>query len=205
MSLDALLAPLDMNAIDLSGGIGLTALGLLTVNILLGLLMSVGYNPVRQWPRRRVKLFTLHNWTGYLALAVALLHPLVLLGSSTAGFGLYEIAIPLRSPSQPFENTLGAVALYLLIFAVVTSYFRHQIGFHVWKTLHFTTYGSAVVFLVHALLSDPLLKNRPVDWIDAEKVFVEVCLLAVAGGTIWRFKWSQERHRLHPAGRRARQ
>jgi hypothetical protein len=58
-----------MTAVEVSGTIALGAIGLLTLNLLLGLLLSVGYNPTRRWPRQRVKLFTFHNWTGYLALA----------------------------------------------------------------------------------------------------------------------------------------
>ena len=50
----------------------LTALGLFTAQILMGLLLSVGYNPIRQWPRQRwIKLFTFHNWLGYIGLATA--------------------------------------------------------------------------------------------------------------------------------------
>ena len=56
-----------ISAIELSADVGLVAVGLLTTNILLGLLISSGYNPVRHWPRQRIKLFTLHNWTGYTA------------------------------------------------------------------------------------------------------------------------------------------
>jgi len=185
-----------ISAIELSSDIGLIALGLLTTNVLLGLLLSVGYNPVRRWPRRRVKLFTVHNWTGYTALAAASLHPIVILFSATAGFGLRDIVWPIWSPSQPVENTIGAVGLYLVAFAVLTSYFRHVFGFHRWKQLHYTTYAAAVAFFIHSLLTDPQLKNRPVDWIDAEKLFVEVCMLLVAGGTIWRVLHARRlRHR----------
>jgi sulfoxide reductase heme-binding subunit YedZ len=175
-----------ISAIELSSDIGLVAVGLLTTNVLLGLLLSVGYNPTRRWPRRRFKLFTLHNWTGYTALAAAALHPIVLLFSATAGFGIVDVLAPVRSPSQPIVNTLGAIGFYLVAFAVLTSYFRHVFGFHRWKQLHYTTYAAATAFFVHGLLTDPELKNRPVDWIDAEKVFVEVCILLVASGTIWR-------------------
>ncbi len=38
-----------MTAIELSSYAGLTAMTLLTFNILIGLLMSVKYNPVRRW------------------------------------------------------------------------------------------------------------------------------------------------------------
>jgi methionine sulfoxide reductase heme-binding subunit len=177
-----------ISAIELSSDIGLVAVGLLTTNILLGLLMSVGYNPMRRWPRRRVKLFTLHNWTGYTALAAAALHPIVVLFSSTAGFRPLDIAVPIWSPTQPVENTLGAIGLYFVAFAVLTSYFRHVFGFRRWKQLHYTTYAAAVVFFAHSLLTDPELKNRPVDWLDAEKVFVEACAVAVMAATAARFR-----------------
>jgi sulfoxide reductase heme-binding subunit YedZ len=185
-----------ISAIELSSDIGLVAVGLLTTNILLGLLMSVGYNPVRRWPRRRVKLFTLHNWTGYTALAAAALHPIVVLFSSTAGFRPLDIAVPIWSPTQPVENTLGAIGLYVVAFAVLTSYFRHVFGFHRWKQLHYTTYAAAVVFFVHSLLTDPELKNRPVDWLDAEKVYVELCAVAVMAATAARFRARRAKPRL---------
>jgi len=175
-------------AVDISSVIGLTALGIFTAQILLGLLLSVGYNPVRRWPRRRLKLFQFHNWLGYIGLSVAITHPLVLLCSSTAGFRLFDIAVPLWSPKQPFENTLGATALYLVTFVVFTSYFRRTFGHHRWKQLHYTSYAAAAVFFVHGTLSDPLLQNRPVDWIDAEKLYVEGCATLVAAATMWRFR-----------------
>jgi methionine sulfoxide reductase heme-binding subunit len=174
-------------AIDVSSVVGLIALGIFTAQILLGLLLSVGYNPLRQWPRRRVKLFTFHNWLGYIGLATALLHPSILLASSTAGFRLFDIVVPIWSPTQPFENTLGAIAFYLIAFVVLTSYFRRAFGHHQWKQLHYTAYAAAAVFFVHGTLADPLLKNRPVDWMDAEKLYVEGCALAVAAATAWRY------------------
>jgi len=164
-----------------------------TAQILLGLLLSVGYNPLRQWPRKRLKLFTLHNWLGYTGLATAFLHPTILLASSTAGFRVFDIALPIWSPTQPFENTLGAIAFYLVAFVVLTSYARKLFGHHRWKQLHYTAYAAASVFYLHGVLADPLLQNRPVDWIDAEKVYVEGCFVLVAAATIWRVRYSRRR------------
>jgi DMSO/TMAO reductase YedYZ heme-binding membrane subunit len=181
-------------AIDISSVAGLIAVGIFTAQILLGLMLSVGYNPIRRWPRiRGVKLFTFHNWLGYIGLATAFIHPLILLASSTAGFRLFDIAVPIWSPTQPIPNTLGAIAFYLIAFVVLTSYFRRVFGRHRWKQLHYTAYAAAVAFFIHSLLTDPQLKNRPVDWIDAEKVFVEVCILLVAGGTVWRVTYARRR------------
>ena len=174
-------------AIDLSSALGLTALGLFTAQILMGLLLSVGYNPIRRWPRQRwIKLYTLHNWLGYLGLATALMHPLTLLASSEAGFRLFDIMVPIWSPTQPIPNTLGAIGFYLIAFVVLTSYFRRTFGHHRWKQLHYTAYAAAAVFYVHGVWADPMLKNRPIDWIDAEKVYVEGCALLVVAATAWR-------------------
>jgi DMSO/TMAO reductase YedYZ heme-binding membrane subunit len=176
-------------AIDISSVAGLIAVGIFTVQILLGLMLSVGYNPIRRWPRiRGVKLFTFHNWLGYIGLATAFIHPLILLASSTAGFRLFDIAVPIWSPTQPIPNTLGAIAFYLVAFVVLTSYFRRLFGHHRWKQLHYTAYAAAAVFYVHGVWADPLLKNHPPDFIDAEKAYVEGCALLVIAATVWRFR-----------------
>jgi predicted ferric reductase len=171
------------SALDLSNFAGLGAIGLLTLNILLGLLLSVKYNPVRNWPHRRIDTVGIHNWTGYTALALALVHPVLILFSSTAGFGVLDIVFPITAPKQPVVNAFGGLALYCLIFVVATSWLwnsRRAIGRRLWKRFHFVTYAMFPLYAVHAILTDPALKDRPVDWFDAEKVFVELCVLAVA-------------------------
>ena len=175
-------------AIDISSVVGLIAVGIFTAQILLGLLLSVGYNPRRKFPRLNVKLFTFHNWLGYIGLATAFTHPMILLLSSTAGFRLFDIFVPIWSPTQPFENTLGAIAFYLVAFVVVTSYFRRLYSHHSWKLLHYAAYAAAAFFYVHGTLSDPLLQERPIDFIDAEKAYVEGCGLLVVAATVWRYR-----------------
>ena len=177
-------------AIDISSVVGLIAVGLFTAQILMGLLLSVGYNPIRQWPRQRwIKLFTFHNWLGYLGLATAFIHPLTLLASATAGFRLFDIFVPIWSPVQPLPTTLGAIAFYVIAFVVLTSYFRRAFGRHRWKQLHYVAYAAATVFFVHGVWADPLLQNRPIDWIDAEKVYVEGCALLVMTATMMRVRY----------------
>ena len=177
-----------MVAIELSSDAGLLAMGLLTLNILLGLLLSTRYNPLKQWPNRRINIFKLHNWTGYSALVIALLHPILILFSKTAHFHWVDIVFPIHSPSQPTENTIGAVALDLLIVVVATSYFKRMLGIRVWKRFHYIAYVSAAAFFAHGLLTDPNLKNTPLDPFDAEKVLVEVCFLLVLVGALLRFR-----------------
>jgi DMSO/TMAO reductase YedYZ heme-binding membrane subunit len=72
---------------------------------------------------------------------------------------------------------------------VVTSYFRFELGRRIWKPLHFATYGLFVLYAVHALLTDPNLKDAPIDPLDGEKVFVELCILLVLIGITLRVHW----------------
>ncbi|MGI9090235.1 MAG: ferric reductase-like transmembrane domain-containing protein [Gemmatimonadaceae bacterium] len=178
-----------MSAIELSSYFGLGAISLLTLNILIGILLSTKYNPVRRWPHRRINTLKLHNWTGYAALAFSLVHPVLILFSSTAHFHWIDIVYPLNAPKQPYINTLGALALYLLIVTVVTSYFRLEIGRKVWKRLHFATYALFALYAVHALLTDPNLRDAPLDPFDAEKVYVELCIVAVIVAIWFRIRW----------------
>jgi len=191
-----------MSAVDLSGTIALGAIGLLTANLLLGLLLSVGYNPVRQWPRRRLKLFTFHNWTGYAALAAVALHAGALLCSSDPRFSVADVLWPVHSPVQPKITTVGAIGFYLLAFAVVTSLkrVRAAIGRHWWRLFHWTTYAAAAAFFVHGVIADPLLQGRAPDLIDAEKVYIELCALGVIVATILRIKHRRAITRAQPRG-----
>src|SRR5215470_11201866 len=112
---------MSISVLDLSAYTGLAAVGAITLNIVLGVLMASRYSPHRSWPHRRFNYFRVHNWTGYLALGISLLHPVILLFNPSPRFRLLDLIYPVHSPSQPLENTIGAIALYLLAFVVVTS------------------------------------------------------------------------------------
>ena len=178
-----------MNILDLSADIGLVAVGLATLNLLIGSLIAMRYSPWRYWPHHRFNIFRVHNWTGYLLLSACILHPVMLLCSPTTGFRFRDILYPVHSPSQPLENTIGAIALYCLAVVVVTSYFRLRLGRRLWKSFHFVVYAAALAVFWHSLFTDPNLKHSPVDPLDAEKVFVELCGLSVIvfGGLRWRY------------------
>jgi sulfoxide reductase heme-binding subunit YedZ len=186
-----------MTAIDLSSFAGLTAMCLLTLNLLLGLLVKTNYNPALQWPRRKLPwpLFKIHNWTAYIAIAVVILHPVILLFSSTAHFKPVDILFPIHSPNQTLYNTLGALTFYTFALVVVTSYFRPKLGYRPWKKLHYFAYLAAALMFVHGTLIDPDLKNRPTDFLDGEKLLVEGCFVLVLGASIWRLRRGSEKQR----------
>jgi predicted ferric reductase len=177
-----------MNATDLSADMGLVAVGVATVNLLVGCLMAMRYSPWRCWPHKKFDIFRLHRWTGYTSLAVVILHPVPLLFSTTR-FRVVDVVYPVHSPSQPLENSVGAVALYCVVFVVVTSYFRLQLGRKLWKAFHFVIYAAVVALFWHSIFTDPTLKRTPVDPFDGEKIFIEACcILIVAFGILrWRY------------------
>lgn len=176
-----------ISILDLSSYSGLVAVGAVTLNMVFGIMMACRYSPVRSWPHRRFNYFRLHTWLGYTALAASLLHPALLLLNRNPTFHLMDILFPVHSPSQPLENTVGAVALYFLAFVVITSYFRARLGRRLWKAFHFGIYIAALPLFFHSLLTDPNLKNS-VDWFDGGKIFVEMALVLIVAVTVLRFR-----------------
>jgi predicted ferric reductase len=188
-----------MNATDLSADLGLIAVGVVTANLLVGYLIAMRYSPLRGWPHRRFDLFRLHRWTGYAALATVVAHPLPLLFSSTTRFRVLDIAYPVHSPSQPLENTIGAVGLYCVAIVVVTSYFRLALGRGLWKAFHFVIYAAAFALFWHSIFTDPTLKHMPLDPLDGEKVYIEACCVVIVAIGILRWRYGVRKESLRRA------
>ncbi|MGB2593156.1 MAG: ferric reductase-like transmembrane domain-containing protein [Candidatus Acidiferrum sp.] len=184
---------MDITLLDLSAYLGLIAVGAVTINMLLGVLMAFRYSPVRSWPHRRFNYFRLHNWTGYVALFFTIVHPIVLLFNKSPHFRVIDLLYPVHSPQQPLENTVGAIALYIVAVMVVTSYFRIQLGRRTWKAFHFAVYLGAVALFWHSLFTDPDLKGAAIDWLDGGKVFVEVCALIIFATILLRARHARKK------------
>ena len=188
--------------VGLSANFGLIATGCFTANLLLGVLLSTKYKRTLTWqklPRfvRRISLYQVHNYTAYIALLTAFTHPVLLLFDSKAGFRLLNIAVPLTAPHQSYIYTLGAVAFYGLLTAVVTStvFVRKLFTNRTWKLIHFVSYGAAMLFIVHGIWADPLLLDRPVNFVDAEKILSEAALVSFIGAVIFRLRYAtKKRH-----------
>ena len=185
--------PTGVTVLDLSAYVGLLAVGAITLNMLLGILMAFRYSPHCSWPHRRFNYFRFHDWTGHIALAVSILHPAILLLNKNPRFRILDLIYPVHSPSQPLDNTIGAVALYLLAFVVVTSCLRIRLGRRLWKAFHFSVYFAAAALFWHSQLTDPALKNAPVEWFDGGKLFVESCLLLIAAISLVRLRHARKK------------
>lgn len=184
---EQLIQQFGISFIDISSYIGLAAAGMMTFNLLVGLLLSVQYNPVARWPFRRLPLFKLHKWSGYGSLFLVLLHPVWLPLAKAANFTVLAVFYPFVAPEQPIINSLGALAAYTLIFVVITAYLRQRFQYAFWKKLHYASYLVIVSFLVHGVFSEPSLKpGTPIDFLDGGKIFIEFCTLTCLGLIAWR-------------------
>lgn len=186
--------------VNLSSYFGLAATAFLTVNLLLGVFLSTKYQRTLTWQKmpsfiRSISLYQVHNYTAYIALLTAFVHPALLLFDSKAGFTILNIAVPLTAPHQNYVYTLGAIAFYGLLTAVVTStvFVRKLFTNRTWKLIHFISYGAAMLFLIHGIWADPLLLDRPVNFIDAEKVLSEVGIILLVAAIVFRLKYAKQK------------
>ncbi|WP_173964766.1 ferric reductase-like transmembrane domain-containing protein, partial [Flavobacterium collinsii] len=187
---------LDITLLDLSASMGLVASIVLTFNFLLGMMISTTYKKHKYWkslPQRikQINIYNLHNWTAYFALFLVLLHPLFLLFDKTTKFKLNDIFFPINAPTQKVFVTLGTLSMFALMIVVITTQkvIRDKISFRAWKNIHLISYTTAMLFVVHGIVMDPLLKNRPVDIFDAEKVVSELCLVVLLVAAYLRYKF----------------
>ena len=175
-----------MTLLDLCSYLALGAVGAVAINMLLGILLSLRYSPVRLWPYRHINLFALHRWTAYAAIVLTLSHPAVLLFLEEPHFSLFDILWPIHSYLQPKLNLAGAGALYLIVLVVVTSLLRSRMARPVWRNVHYLVFPAALLLFLHSILTDPNLKDGHPDLLDGGKVFVEIATLLVLVATIVR-------------------
>lgn len=182
--------------LDISGALGLCATALLSFNFLLGMLLSTAYKRSVYWKKlppfvQQISIDRLHNWTAYIALLFVVLHPLFLLLDKEQMFTVRDILWPVAAPKQANIVMLGTISFYALLIVIITTQkmVKKKLGFRLWKNIHLVSYATALLFLFHGLLMDPLLKDRPTDWLDAEKFFSELCLLLILAAMIMRIRY----------------
>lgn len=193
---------MNIDWLDLSSTIGLIATAVLTFNILLGMLLSTAYRRSPYWKKlpvrwQKISIDDLHNWTAYVALALAAAHPLLLLPDAASKFRMKDILFPVEAPHQAIWVILGTLAFYALIVVIITTQkiIKEKLRFRTWKNIHLISYGTALLFVIHGVVMDPQLKDRPIDWLDGEKLISELCGLVLIAATIIRYRYYGRRQR----------
>ncbi len=125
---------------------GAVALLLLSVAIALGVLDVQRFSSPR-WPRFMVD--SLHRNASLLAIAFVAVHVLTSVLDSFAPISLLNAFVPFTGSYRPFWLGLGAVAFDLLLAVVVTSLLRQRLGYASWRVVHWLTYASWPIALLH--------------------------------------------------------
>jgi len=185
-----------INPTELSGTLGLIATVVLTINMVLGMMISTSFKKTNWGLKlpakiKAIDVLNLHNYTAYIALFFVFAHIVLIPLDAASKFTFWDIIWPVSAPHQPNIVLLGSFSLLALITVILTTQKRvkAKLGFRLWKNIHLISYGTCVLFIVHGLLMDPLLKDRPTDWIDAEKLLSEICGIVLLLATIIRYKY----------------
>jgi methionine sulfoxide reductase heme-binding subunit len=125
---------------------GAMALVLLTLAITLGV-VDVQRLSSPRWPRFVVD--SLHRNVSLLAMAFLVVHVLTSVLDSFAPISLTDAVIPFAGTYRPFWLGLGAVAFDLLLAVTITSILRRRLGFVSWRAVHWLTYASWPIALLH--------------------------------------------------------
>ncbi len=127
---------------------GAVALVLLTAAVALGVIDVRRFN-APGWPRFVID--ALHRNVALLAMVFLTLHILTSVLDSFASISPIDAVVPFVGSYRPFWLGLGAVAFDLLLAVTATSLLRGRIGLGAWRAVHWLTYASWPVALLHGL------------------------------------------------------
>ncbi len=185
-----------METIEISGILGLTALVFLTLNILLGIMLSTAYKQSDYWKKlpdsvKDLRIVDMHNYTAYFALVLVFLHFIIIPLDPSSKFTFTHLLYPLIAPHQPLFVLLGVISFIALLLVIITTQkvIKKKLGTTAWRNIHVISYATGLLFIVHGLVMDPLLKDRPIDFIDPEKLLVEACAILLIAAFVLRYKY----------------
>ena len=183
-----------MSVLDASSFLGLIALVILTLNFLLGMMLSTAYKRSKVWKAlpaliQKIDINAVHNFTAYIALSLILIHPILLLFDQQTKFRFMNILLPVNEPHQPWLVAMGVISLYAIVIVIVTTQksIKRKLGFRNWKNIHLISYLTALLVCLHGIFIDQHLKDQSPDYLDGEKLVCEVCLFVMMVFSLMRF------------------
>lgn len=156
---------------------GAVSLLLLTASVALGVI-DVRRISTPRWPRFVID--TLHRNVSLLAMAFLLVHILTSVLDSFTSIPLIDAVVPFVGSYRPFWLGLGAVAFDLLLAVTITSLLRRRLGYGTWRAVHWLTYASWPIALLHGFGTGSDVKSG---WLLALSI---ACLLVVLAAIVAR-------------------
>jgi len=156
---------------------GAIALLLLTAAVVLGV-VDVRRWSTPNWPRFVVD--ALHRNVALLSMIFLGLHIITSVLDSFAPISPIDAVVPFAGSYRPFWLGLGAIAFDLLIAVTITSLLRQRLGYASWRAVHWLTYASWPIALLHGFGTGSDVRSM---WLLALSV---ACLLVVLAAVIVR-------------------
>ncbi|MGA7703989.1 MAG: ferric reductase-like transmembrane domain-containing protein [Solirubrobacteraceae bacterium] len=122
--------------------------------ILLTLALALGVADVERWSTEKWPRFvvdSLHRNVSLLALAFLCLHILTAVLDGFASISPIDAVVPFAGSYRPFWLGLGALSFDLMLAVILTSVLRRRIGHASWRAVHWLSYASWPVALLHGL------------------------------------------------------
>ena len=140
---------------------GLVAWALAVGSLLLGLALAtraMGSKPNGPW------LLAVHRWLGGLTVLFVAAHIGALIADSFVAFDLVDALVPFAAGWKPGAVAWGVVAFWLLLAIEVTSLLMRRIPKRVWRAVHLSSYGLAVMATLHGVSAGTDVGNPAVAW-----------------------------------------
>jgi methionine sulfoxide reductase heme-binding subunit len=151
--------------------------------LLLTFAVALGVVDVRRWSTPRWPRFvvdSLHRNVSLLAMVFLLLHILTSVLDSFAPISLLDAFIPFAGSYRPFWLGLGAVSFDLLLAVTITSLLRRRLGYTSWRAVHWLSYASWPIAMLHGLGTGSDVKST---WLLLLSI---ACLAIVAAAVLAR-------------------
>jgi DMSO/TMAO reductase YedYZ heme-binding membrane subunit len=132
----------------LSRATGVVTLVLLTASVVLGIVGTLRVAAPR-WPRFAID--TVHRDVSLLVMVLLVVHIITSVLDSFAPIALSDAVIPVGGAYRPLWLGLGALSFDLMIAVVITSLARRRVGFRTWQAVHWLSYLSWPVAVLHGL------------------------------------------------------
>ena len=129
-------------------GAGAVSLVLLSAVVVLGVLSTLRFESA-SWPRFLTT--GLHRNIALTALVFLALHIVTAIVDPFTHLGWLPAVIPFSSYYRTFWLGLGTIAVELIVAVSVTSLVRGFIGHAAWRTIHWLSYASWPVAVVHSV------------------------------------------------------
>jgi predicted ferric reductase len=135
----------------LSRGSALVSFALLWLSMAFGL--SISNQMARTWPGGAAAV-GLHEYTSIAGLGFGIFHALILMGDRYINYSLFEVLVPFASQNyRPVWVGLGQIAFYIWGLLVLSFYVRKKIGTRTWRLIHYASFISYLMVLIHGITS----------------------------------------------------